>query len=191
MNRFKWPVPKREQLVEDLRIEDELTLEGRIDRLHFVLEEFGPPADMLLIGGIPSMFAIRELERSFINGNYLATILVAQVFIEHTFGGAYILAGEDKIGEGGFATLIDTSLRKGIITEELAEQFHELRKMRNPYTHPTSGDKAKGYIGRMKQMEVYNPEILLERDARRAIEIVVNYQRSKNPLNESDSHNDF
>jgi len=130
MSRLKWPIPKWEQLVDEVRSHDETTPKERVDRYKFVLEEFGPPVDMLPVGGIPAMFAIYELKRSFVvAGNYLATILVAQVFIEHSLGGTVILAGNDKIAEIGFATLIDISAQKGITTADLAHRLHELRKM--------------------------------------------------------------
>jgi len=53
-----------------------------MERWRFLWEEFGPPVDMLLIGGTPSMFALDELKRSYFYGNFMATVLLAQVFIE-------------------------------------------------------------------------------------------------------------
>ncbi len=85
MSRLKWPIPKWEQLVDEVRSHDETTLKERVDRYKFVLEEFGPPVDIFLIGGIPAMFAIHELERSFVvAGNYFTTILIAHKFLLNT-----------------------------------------------------------------------------------------------------------
>ena len=35
------------------------------------------------------MFALDELKRSYVYGNYMATVLLAQVFIEQSLGGFY------------------------------------------------------------------------------------------------------
>jgi hypothetical protein len=78
-----------------------------VARYRFVLEEFGLPAETLVVDGIPAMFAIHELQRSYIDGNYLATILTAHVFVEHSHGGMFSLAGGDKVVESGFSNLIE------------------------------------------------------------------------------------
>ena len=64
MERFKWPVPS-DSYLENLISQDEAgALQYRVERLKFLWEEFGPPADMLLVGGFPAMFAFDELKRS-------------------------------------------------------------------------------------------------------------------------------
>src|SRR6266702_7424546 len=136
MPRPKWPTPDDSSLTSEVRDWDEAARADRVGRYRFVLEEFGPPADMLLFGGFPALLAIHELQRAFVMGNYLGTILVAQVFVEHSLAGGYRLTGKDKIVEAGLATLIDQSLADDTITESIAARLHELRRMRNPYTHP-------------------------------------------------------
>ena len=43
------------------------------------------------------MFAVDELKRSFIYGNFMATVLLAQVFVEQSIGGIYLLSGDDEV----------------------------------------------------------------------------------------------
>jgi len=135
---------------------------------------------MLLLGGVPAMLSIQELQRSYISGNFLAVVLLAQVFIEHSLGGEYGLRNEDDIVEGGLARLITQAGEDGIISPSLAKTLHELCKMRNPYTHPHGGVTARTYLKRLLD-DGPEPFALAERDARQAIEAVVDLLRERSP----------
>jgi hypothetical protein len=182
MKRRHWVPPEIIQLKNNILSTDKKTLSRRLRRYVFIYKEFGPPVDMLLVGGIPSMFAINELKSAFFNGLDMATILLAQSFIEHSLGGSFIMIGEDKVAESGFSELIDNALHKGQISKKLAVKLHELRKIRNPYTHPKSGLSLRSYMGHLMHRKKYLlPECLAERDAKRAIKIVVDFIRNGSP----------
>jgi hypothetical protein len=181
MSRQKWDVPSDNELRAEIQKADESSLEERVERLRFILEEFGPPADMLLVGGVPSMLAIQELQRSFIDGNFLVCILAAQIFVEHSLGGMYAMSGEDALVDSGFASLINAAEKDGAIDNTIAQRLHILRNMRNPYTHPKVGLHARGYMARLLNSKTYNPYELAEQDAREAIQIVVDYLRYGSP----------
>ena len=179
--RPTWTPPPEKEIVNGLRIGDEATREDRAKRFQFILSEFGPDAHMLLVGGVPAMFAIHELKRSFIDGNYLATIVTAQAFVEHSLGGSFSMAGEDAIVNSGFARLIDESLAREWVSPELALRLHTLREMRNPYTHPKIGVPGKGYMERLMKAPVPDPETMAEQDAREAVRIVIDWLRDGSP----------
>ena len=181
MERFKWPVPSDEYFYRHITEDERSTVQYRVERCKFIWEEFGPPADMLLIGGIPSMFALDELKRSYAYGNFMATVLLAQSFIEHLLGGSYCMAGRDDIATKGFAGLVNAALEDGQITTELAEKLHRLRKMRNPYMHHTGGIGKRSYMGRLVEPEFIAPEDLVVEDAKFAIRAVVDYLRHGSP----------
>jgi hypothetical protein len=181
VTRFKWPVPRDEYFRRWITEGEQATVAYRIERYKFLWEEFGPPHDMLLVGGIPSMFALDELKRSYVYGNFMATVLLAQVFIELSVGGFYLMTGKDDIAQKGFAVLIDMARQDGKITPELAETLHRLRKMRNPYTHQTGGIKSHSYMGRLYQPEFIAPEDLVVEDAKFAVRAVVDYLRHGSP----------
>jgi len=181
MERFKWPTPSDQYLNRIIEEGETSTREYRVARLKFLWEEFGPPADMLLIGGIPSMFALDELKRSYIYGNFMATVLLAQSFVELSLAGSYLMAGNDKLAHRGFAALINSALDDEKITGELAQTLHELRKMRNPYIHSAGKAGTNGYMGRLVVQEVVSPEDLVVKDAMFAIRAVVDYLRHGSP----------
>lgn len=181
MERFKWPVPSDEYFRHHLIDGETSTVQYRVERYRFLWEEFGPPMGMLLVGGFPSMFALDELKRSYAYGNFMATVLLAQAFIEQSLGGTYSLAGEDQIAHSGFARLVDAARNDGHITGALAETLNKLRKMRNPYTHHTGGVGNGSYMRRVTEPEFVAPEDLVVEDAKFAIRAVVDYLRNGSP----------
>ncbi len=181
LNRPKWPVSDIADLIEEVKQADNVSMEERARRLRFIKEEFGPPVDMLLVGGVPALFAIQEMTHSFVVGNFIATILLAQVFVEHSLGGWFIMGGDDVTATSGFAKLVNESLSRGDISADLAGRLHELRRMRNPYSHPNPGVTPRSYMGRLREKAVYIPEDLAEQDARFALQVVVDFLRHGSP----------
>ncbi len=181
MQRFKWPVPSDEYIRRKITEGEAATVEYRVERYRFLWEEFGPPANMLLIGGITSMFALDELKRSYAYRSFMATVLLAQVFIEQSLGGSYSLAGKDDMADEGFRGLLNAALQDGRITPDLAERLHRLRKVRNPYTHHIGGVGKRSYMGRLAETEFTAPEDLVVEDAKFAIRAVVDFLRHESP----------
>jgi hypothetical protein len=178
--RPQWPVAPHDQLLKEVLEWDESVREERVRRLAFVLGEFGPPADMLLLGGPPAMLSIRELQHAFITGNFLSTILLAQVFVEHTLAGPYRLAGKDPIVEAGLKRLIDESVKDEYVGPVIGARLHELREMRNPYTHPHAGMSPRSYMARLMARGP-EPFEMVEADAAEAIRIVIDFLREGSP----------
>jgi hypothetical protein len=141
----EWP-PPRSWIEADLLHGDSGSLQSRIERYQYVAERF-PVGEGLFAGGFPQLFAFQEMQRSYIGANYMAVVLCAQVFAEHSLAVPYVFVGADEAVTSGFSKLIDRSRQDGEITDAVAERLHVLRKMRNPYTHPAPG--TKGYDGRL------------------------------------------
>jgi hypothetical protein len=143
---------------------------------------------MVLTGGFGAAMAIDELRSSFLNGNYMATILCCQTFIEHSLAGGYALNGQDALVEIGFRNLIDRSLADGRLSAGLATSLHDLREMRNPYIHPRIAPNRQSLLDRVvataremdprpKRNSGEPMRFMAERDARAAIQTVVDYLR--------------
>ncbi|MBW4516301.1 MAG: hypothetical protein KME11_13895 [Timaviella obliquedivisa GSE-PSE-MK23-08B] len=97
MKRFTWKIPEDSLLHEHIKNNNLSTERERLERYKFIWEEFGAPTDMLLAGGIPAIFALNEMKIAFINGQYMATVLLAQVFIEHSLGGYFATSDNTAI----------------------------------------------------------------------------------------------
>jgi hypothetical protein len=181
--RFTWPVPDAHTLRAELAEGEAATLDYRVERGIFLWAEFGPPADAFLISGIASMFALDELKRSFIYGNFMATVMLCQAFAEHSLGAMYSLSGNDAIAKKGFKALIEQALKDGHIPATLAATLHALRTMRNPYSH----SNYQSYLNRLCAARAA-PEDLVVEDAKAAICAVVDYLRHNSPGWHPQSH---
>ena len=115
--------------LESFLEDEERSRNDRLDRFIELNKLFGPQGDMLLQGGYQSLFALHEAGNSYVNGNYMAVILLSQAFIEHSLSGQFILAGEYAIAESGFKRIIDKALTFEFIDNELYAELDELRKL--------------------------------------------------------------
>lgn len=77
--------------------------------------------------------------------------------------------------------MIRESVAQGSVSPELGGKLDELRRVRNPYSHPNPGVTPRSYMGRMLAKRVYIPEDLAEQDARFALQTVVDFLRYESP----------
>ena len=180
--RPKWPLPSDDELRTHIEEYHSGSIDERLERYRFIWQEFGPPADMLLVGGIPAVLALQELRLCFIEGYYLACVLLVQIFVEHSLGGSYIMSGDDRIAERGFAQLIDNALADNHTSPDIASRLHELRRIRNAYVHPKAGLGPRTYMKRLideqgSSPDDLTPEDLARQDAESAIQILVDFLR--------------
>jgi hypothetical protein len=169
----------RDDLRDWLANEYESTLEGRVDRLLYIVEEYGPEDGIQLLHGGPLVKEFFEdLRWCYVNAQFVGCIILCQCFFEENLRN--LLAGpgpnygiKDKwLEKAGFYNLIEKAYDIGIIGDEEAVSFHRLRKARNQYVHakPVFSNKyfAKRVIGENK-----SPFEVIEDDARWAIKLVL------------------
>ena len=181
--RKKWALPSDDELIKHIETYHHATIDERLERYKFIWQEFGEPSGgLLLFGGHQAALALDEIKLCYIEGYYLAVVLLAQIFIESSLGGSYIVTGNEVMATKGFKKLANRALVDNLINDELATKFEELRKMRNPYVHPRAGAGEGTIMGRMvekfKNGQVYESITdFAKDDAERAIQIVVDFLR--------------
>jgi len=153
---------------EWLAAEDDASRASRSPRLDFVIHAYGVPRHILIPGGFVPSRALEEAKWCFVNGQFLACILVCQVMLEGVLAGQYGLIGNDKAKEDGFKRLCDKGLAEGLISSLEHEAFTVLRQLRNSYTHPRNMDDPER-IERRMMTEQRAVEEILEEDARHAL----------------------
>jgi len=182
LKRELWPVKGLPELTEELRAADEGSRNQRAERAAFLIQEFGTPSGMMLTGGLNAALAISELQSSFLNGNFMATILLCQVFVESSLGGSFAFSGDEEAMLKGFKYLIDRSVAEKRISQALGERLQNLREdVRNAYGHPRPfSNGRKGLLDRVGERGL-RLEKLAETDAREAIQVVVDFLREGRP----------
>jgi hypothetical protein len=144
------------------------------------------------MGGTTAWSALEEMRLCYIEGYYLACVLLAQSFIEQSLANLYIIYGEEKVAEQGFKKLIDKALADHQVAPEVATRLHELRQIRNSYVHLNAGLSSRTFIGRLadKQRKTSKevwPNDLTKEDAETAIQIVVDFLHDNELRNSNQS----
>ena len=119
-------------------------LEDKVERWAYIMEL---QYDGYIAAPVVPYLYYGEAKYCWYHGDYIATIVLAQMALEDLLRHHFIVAKQGKFLSGKttdgatFARLIDEALAEGYIEKDEAEQLHYLRKqLRNPYVHNDSGD---------------------------------------------------
>jgi len=125
------------ELIQQLRAQDRTTLRERARRLSFLARFKRPGARAL---PYRSYEYIEDARMCWLVGAHLAAIVMAQLAAEELLRAIFRTWGLSHLDErAGFARLITEGRKRGLITDEEAEQLHALRRIRNELAHVRYG----------------------------------------------------
>jgi len=157
--------------------EDEMTLDSRTRRLEFIVNEFGSEDGYQLFhGGDLTKAFFEEARWCFVNGQFIACVLLCQCFLENSLRSMLSAGGfvkDEWLEKVGFYDLIKKAHESGQISDEEAEDFHWTRKSRIQYIHPKPIFSERHIAHRMLQ-ENKTLDELNENNAKKAIKIIFN-----------------
>lgn len=165
-------------VAEELLEWDARTFGERVERWTALRKLTDPPPNgWCLPGDLITASAWWEAGRSFVAGNFIATVTLTQGFVERSLFA--LLAGLGKVGgqKPGFARLIDDAVAAGVLSEALAARLHELRRLRNPYVHAEADSWPPKFVERAWTQAGGDPYAVTSADARSAIETGAIYIR--------------
>src|SRR5690242_10703303 len=122
----------REKLRIALEQSDELRRPDRVERLRW-LSQFPSPAGVVVWQNIDTAHVMQEARECFLNGHYIATVLLATAFIEHVLAD---LCAEKKLDDPRtLGAAIHAARKHVLLPASLLDRADVLRKIRNPFTH--------------------------------------------------------
>jgi hypothetical protein len=133
-----------------------------------------PETGMMHMGGVTSMHALTELRLTYIHGLYLATVLLALVYIEQELAGSLHASGWDKAASARLEILLTEASNRGYLNTQEFEIFNRLREVRNAYAHYRNIMHPMSGIRRSVAEETPVDE-LLEVDALQAVRGVASF----------------
>jgi len=168
-----------------LKKTDNESFEDRLNRLKYLNKIF--PRDLFLGADQETIFIFSEAKMTFINGEFIATILLTQAFIERILQSHYESIGLEKIAKRGSKALLAHAKKNELLHPYLLEKFDLLRKKRNPLTHlkpfEHEHNLSQRILNRIKKGEQYiHPILMLEEDAKEAMSLMYTLLTTK--LNE-------
>ena len=98
--------------------EDSVTHQDRITRLQWLLERTPQNEIWLFYGGFLSQELFEQTRYSFVNGQFLATIILGLSFIEHTLAALLFASGRGDLDRASLPKLIEEAFQKGWVDEQ-------------------------------------------------------------------------
>ena len=149
---------------------DKSTYNERLRRLTYINKIY--PKGLLLCGDMEFVFTFGEAKECFISGHFIATIILAQAFIEKTFYDIFIRKNLEKEAKHGLYKMIKYARKNNLINPTILDKVDTLRLKRNPFTHP----KDWSYPHNLSHRAFNNktqPSDQLEKDATEAIQVML------------------
>lgn len=168
---FKKIIKKKVPTIHERYIskKDRLLFHEKVKRLKY-LHKINPEG-IILAGDYEFVMTYRETQLCFIDGHFLATILLSQAFIEKIIHSYYIKLGHEDIARKGLSNILKHAKKHKLINELLIKKVDRIRLKRNPITHIKSGENQHGTIQRALKSKL-NPILQLENDATDCIDVL-------------------
>lgn len=157
------------KLEKSLRDYDMKSFDDRLTRLKYIHKIF--PKGYSFFGQMDLLFTFEEAKHSFINGQYIGAIVLAQSFIEKMFNSFFAEQGHDKIAKRGLREMISFGKENKLIHEFILDKADNLRQIRNPFIHLKDYNYPHTLVNRML-INRTQPHQQLESDAKEAINIM-------------------
>jgi hypothetical protein len=158
--------PKFASILENY---DKHTFYGRLHRLQWLNEIF--PKNISFLLDLELDYLLIEAKMTFIDGQFISTLLLCNSFIEHWLGGYLISKGYKEEAMRGMRAILDCVRKYRLLNDHLIDKIDEIRKLRNPFVHIKAydhPDRLDRRIGRLRA----DPISILENDAKKAISLM-------------------
>lgn len=160
---------KKDGLSVLLKKEDASSFAERLERVKY-LDKIMPSSLGLLLSD-EMHYILAEVNVSFISGQFVATILLTQSFIEHWLANRVAKAKLKKYGRSGLDSILKAMIENDTANIGLLKKIDRLRKIRNPFVHSKSFNDEYN-ISKLAINKKITPEELLEKEAKDAISLL-------------------
>lgn len=160
---------KMPYLAPTLQRFDKRTFQERLERLQHLQTIFPKGYGFLLPA--ESAFVLSEVKMCFINGQFIATIMLAQAFIEHTLQASLVRMGHPRVAGRSLSEITKWFRRNRPQHDYLMGKIDKLRGFRNPFSHLRPFDDPDT-IGQRMLKSKQPPEVIIEKAARDALALM-------------------
>lgn len=155
---------------------DRDTIAARIERIKYLRKVI--PSRMGLAGSMEAVFVFQEAQAAFVNGHFIATILLAQAFTEKVIQEQMDTKGYPGTSRG-LKYMVKYCRDNSLLPSVILDKIDQLRKIRNPFVHLKPFDYPYTLSRRIFSDMRKGPAEILESDAKEAISIMVTILYSK------------
>jgi len=149
----------------------------RLERLKFVKKH--NPKGYSMFGDMEFVFTFSEIQQCYVNGHFIATVVLSQSFLEKLLDIHLSKKGLEKVTKYGLEKMIKVAVKENILHPKVLELLNNLRLKRNPFIHSKDWDYPHTLSKRSFENRL-RPEEQLEKDATEAMSLL--YTIFKYPL---------
>ena len=160
---------KRNLLEKSLSKYDRNSFRERLKRLKFIYKIF--PKNYWFISDIKTMYIFDETKMAFINGEFVAVLMLSLAYIERKTQLYLSALGFAKESKRGLKFMVDFARENNLLSTFLLKKVDLLRNRRNPFSH-LKDCNHKFNISQRILKEMKEPLSMLERDAYEAISLM-------------------
>ena len=161
------------KLLEALEQSDTWRRQGRAERIMWLSQH--QVAYGVISGPMDTMRVLAEARDCFVEAHYVATLVLAIAFIEHTLMDEL----QERKLDRGVRTLgigIQRAAENNLFPSDLLSRAQQLRKIRNPFSHRRAPGDPDSFGSRFLARSQH-PDLILEADAKEALEVMYAFFR--------------
>ena len=163
--------PSRQRLLDALEESDTRRRLKRAERIEWLaLHEVSAPA---ILGRAETLRLLSEAREVYVDGHYVATLLLAVSFIEHALVEELQLLEYVK-GSPSFSEAILIAEAKKVFPADWLVRAKKLSLRRNPFAHLKDEEHEHG-LGVRIRSERQHPNAILESDAKDSIDLMYSF----------------
>lgn len=161
----------REKVIAALEESDKLRRDARADRLEWLsLHNVTAP---MVVGRAETLRLLEEAKCCFVDGHFVAALMIAMAFIEHTIVEDLQTLGHVK-DSPRMSVAIELAKEKKTFPPDWLERAKKLTLRRNPFAHLKKSGHTHS-LGTRIMEEGRHPIAIMESDAKDAMDLMYNF----------------
>lgn len=158
-----------DEFSQALKTYDSETLELRYERLKYINKIF--PHDYGFLLPTESAYILSEAKMTLISGQYVATVMLAQAFIEHILQIYLESIGQAQVAKRGLSAMIKYFHQNKPHHNYIMKRIDKIRRFRNPFSHLKDFDHPDTVVQRSLKASAL-PDEILEKETKEALELM-------------------
>lgn len=161
----------QEKLLEALETYDTQTRKARAERIQWL--SLHSPTLPVVMGRTETLHLLGEARQSFINGHFIAALLVSMACIEHCIVEELGLLGLIQKSPF-FSEAIKIATKNKVFPPDWLKRAERLSLRRNPFAHLKEPDHRHALGARIRE-EQKHPQTIVEADAKDAVSLMYDF----------------
>lgn len=171
-----------EDLTAWLEADDAKSRATRVRRLRDLLGTMPVPSDGLsFLGGEASQICFDEVRRCYLDGSYLAVVLLSLAYVERELAAVLYAAGWEAAKKAPLGAVLDKARQDGVLAELEWHAYRELARLRNSHAHFRRPRSSESMMARVAEENAVPREVLAQ-DAKRAIRAMARFVRHQSGM---------